>query len=205
MKTSVLSLHRVNNINRQIKLLKKETKEISHTQEQGTIIQLKSGNRIRVRDFHEFYIDDKPLIQFIGEAYWKKKLPGDNPFHYFFDTHVGCLGSFGKHWDDIFIQVLLKRNFKKKQIDFILEKSCLDDLHHPSMTNKEMKNQIIEDTRNEFLFYCCQDCGDAGCGGITFNIIKENHLITWSDDDKLKFTFDYYQYESAFKKHLHSK
>jgi hypothetical protein len=183
MESSTLSLAKINNIERQINLYNKEISEIIDEGSYGTLIKLNSGIEVRVRDFYEYYINGQSLTNIIGATYWQEN---PNGLTSFFNSHVGCLGSFGEFWDGIYINILLKKNLTDYQIKELFKRF-------------NTEQEIIE---QNFLFYCCQDCGDPVCGGITFDIFKEENTISWSDNKKLAFNFDITEYELVFKKIL---
>ena len=186
MKNAKLSLKKVNNVDRQFALQRENiTKVIEDQVMSASYFQYITGNRSGyLRDFFEFYVDDQPLISIISQHYWSCEAGTDSDF---FNTHVGCLGSFGSFWDEIHIQILLQQAFTTKQSQKLLE-VC--------------KQQTIEQIRNDFLFYCCQDCGDIECGGITFNIERKGSKIIWTDQENITIQFDASEYKQALQKYL---
>jgi|GEM_PF-5931169 len=201
MITSKLSLKRINNIERQIKLYENNISEIIDEQNSVKLLNFKSNSgSTRIRDFYEFYINDKSLLNIISENYWTKSANENSEF---FNTNIGCLGGFGYFWDDINICILRKKEFTKHQENelFRMFKSNYKTSKF-SFSNQKTKDQIVTDVRNNFLFYCCQDCGDSGCGGISLDIKIINNYIIWTDNEKIEITFDLIEYTEVLKKYL---
>ncbi len=184
MKTSKLSLKKVQNINRQIKLYGNDIAEIVDRDDEAKIIKLKSTTVFYiVRDFYEFYIDNQSLMNLISKTYWNVEVNEDGEI---FNSLVGCIGSFGSLWDGISIKILTQKPFDKNQRNDLFD-MFKQNYNEPqnSINEKRIKEEIADEVVNDFLFYCCQGCGDSGCSGITFSIIKKENKIFWTDNEKI--------------------
>jgi hypothetical protein len=200
MKTSKLSLKFVNNIKRQIMQLEdKAIKIISH--ENSKHLKFTSGERsINFRNCYEFYIDDQPLINIISNCYWDHEANEESQF---FNSHIGCLGGFGFFWDQIYVSILTNKEFSQNQIEKLFElfKRNFKYSDDP-MSIQKVCDKIVSNIRDQFLMYCCQDCGDSGCGGLTLNIKREGNMIVWTDNEKIKIQFNKIEYEEVFQDFL---
>lgn len=151
------------------------------------------------RNFYEYLIDGKFLINKIGAHYWDKN---KNNFETFFDENISPLGAFDFHSDFLHINEMLLNTPTKEQI----EKAILQAF--PSVNDKR-KTFLIEysmdwlDIKNpsEVIFYVCSDCGDKeSCGGLSGSISKNDSYYYWDfGDDKLHFKFDKTQYENTLQ------
>ncbi|MEL7423968.1 MAG: hypothetical protein AAFN81_13290 [Bacteroidota bacterium] len=201
MHVSRLSLRRVNNIERQIALHRDEIVEVVKQDDGAAFLQFKTGERsAELRDFFEFYLDDQPLISIIGNFYWDGTTTIDSAF---FNSKVGCLGSFGRFWDEVYIKILLQQELTEKQCQSLLT------MFEPNFVNEQdalaeqgIRNLIIKNMIDDFLFYRCQACGDGACGGITLNIVRTADKITWTDNEKIKIHFDFNQYKEVLLRYL---
>ena len=57
----------------------------------------------------------------------------------------------------------------------------------------------------EIIIYCCAECGDYACGGITISLDKTNSSIIWTiseEDKKLQFEFDKFLYFDILQKRI---
>ncbi len=89
---------------------------------------------------------------------------------------------------------------ERKYIDFfinqkylkdILDLSDIDFIGSLGWSNIDNDKQIIQryllksncdiKQNNRFLLYICPECGDLGCGAVTFNIEKENDIFVWKN------------------------
>ena len=161
----------------------------------------KDGSRVTNRNFHEYYIDGKGLINHLGQAYWSNP----NPTR-FFDDFIGSIGSFGLFWDFITINEL--------QLNTLSEQEILDKLielnpsrrykNNATMINFAVEQLTLEQSdKTKALLYRCPHCGDEGCGGIEVEISKSELYYDWDfGDDKLKFRFEKSQYENYLNSFL---
>ena len=200
MRTSKLSLKMVNNIARQVKLSKHEIIEIID-KENSKCLVYKSGERSpNIRNFYEYYIDEQPLINIISKFYWTSEA---NENSLFFNTHIGCLGAFGLFWDQIYVSILTDKEFTQDQINKLLElfKSNYE-FSKKQLAKQSLSKQIINEVKDTFLMYCCQDCGDSGCGGTSLNIQKRKNKIIWTDNEKIEIHFNKIEYEKVLQDFL---
>ena len=173
--------------------------EVVNSDDGTTFLKFKTGGRSgRLRDFFEFYVDDKPLIHVISRCYWKIAADTNSEF---FNTQVGCLGAFGKFWDEISIRILLKEAFTEHQSQQLFE-LFKSNYQEESRSEQEIKNLIVEFNREDFLFYRCQDCRDSGCGGMALDIIRADDKIIWTDHKEITIYFDLSQYEKVLYDYL---
>lgn len=193
MKISRLSLKKVNNIERQIKLYKKDHQKIVHEENETKLMNDEYGfsSYTTLRDFYEFYVDGQSLINIISKNYWENEADEDCKL---FDTHVGCIGSFGAISDEIYCRALTQKKYTKEEKEILINK-------HGSNISKWFVDAIEED----FLFYWCQSCADSGCGGISMDIIRKDNIITWKDHEKITIHFDLTEYEKVLEDYLNSQ
>ena len=176
MNYSRLSLKKINNIERQIKLHQHKTVDKIDDGDISKYLIYKSGERSKkLRNFYEYYIDGQSLINIISKNYWNTEANENSEF---FNSHIGCLGGFGQFWDEISISILTKKEFTREQTKKLV------DLFAPNYksistdrSNQKQQNKIVNEVRDNFLMYCCQDCGDSNCGGLTLSIKKENNMF----------------------------
>jgi len=204
MITSKLSLKKVNNIARQIERRQNDIIDVIDNKDGSKFLKLKSNDgNCKIRDFYEFYINDQSLINIVSKNYWE--IDADENVG-FFNTHVGCLGSFGKFWDGINVSILTKKEFSKDQIESLEKMFCSDyRVSELSISDKSHKEQLVEDITNGFLLYCCQDCGDFDCGGITFEIKRVGDNMIWTDNSKIEIQFNFDEYKEVLENYLKGK
>ena len=204
MQISQLTLKKFNNIERQIQSHRSDILEAYEDESHMASIHLKSGRIIKARNFYEFYINDKPLINHIGEAYWNKD--STQASSDFFDSNVGTLGSFGDFWDDIYVSILLRKRFDKKQNKLLSKNETIKTiLDADSVSKSKIEDKIWNHLIEDFLFYRCQFCGDSQCGGIALKIVKKRDTMIWTDYDKLNFEFKFDAYEKTLNDYLKRK
>jgi len=195
---SKLSIKKVNNIKRQINLYNHKIVEILDAENSSKYLVYNSGEKsITLRDFYEYYIDGQPLINIISKYYWNIQASENSEF---FNSYVSCLGSFGLFWDEISVSILTKKEFNSTQIKTLvslLKSNYINSTGQVSIQN--LQGQIIKDVRDNFLMYCCQDCGDSDCGGITLNINKKNDTTIWTDNDNIEIHFNTVEYEQVLQ------
>ena len=198
MTYSNLSIRKVNNIERQIELYKHKTVEIIEAENAAKYLVFNSGERsLKLRDFYEYYIDDQPLINILSKYYWNIEANENSKF---FNTHVGCLGGFGLFWDEISISILTNKDFNSAQVRSlvnIFRSNLIDSANYTSI-----QSRVIKHVRENFLMYCCQDCGDSGCGGISLNIEKGNNTTIWTDNDKIEIHFNTTKYNQVLQQFI---
>lgn len=201
MQVSQLSLKKVNNIDRQISLHKDEINDVIKLDNTSVYLQFnKSKRSCNLRNFFEFHVNNKPLISIISSHYWESTTNVNSDF---FNSYVGCLGSFGKFWDEISIKILLKEAFTEEQCQRLFDMFKSNHVEKEiSKSEEEIKDIIVKTIVDDFLFYCCQDCGDSGCGGITLTINKTDDKVIWTDNKKILIHFDSSQYEEALCDYL---
>ena len=133
MNNSKLSLKKVSNIDRQIKLYEHKISDIVEEGHSAKHLIFKSKDRsISLRDFYEYYIDGRPLINIISKYYWNIEA---NEHSEFFNSKVGCLGSFGLFWDEIYISILTKKEFtsiQTKSLVNLLKPNYITSTEHVS-------------------------------------------------------------------------
>ncbi len=149
------------------------------------------------RQFIEFYINDKPLSELLNSFYkFKEKSILDNS--------VGVLGSFSNVALEIVkLNQLIGKEFTEADLKQVREsfpigldansiEHCLDGIR------EEIANP-------EILIYCCAECGDYLCGGVTVNVKIDDDYVTWiftNESQKLTFQFNKYSYYNTLKKHM---
>ncbi len=201
MKISKLSLRKINNIDRQIAFFKNKIVEIVDENNGAKSFKFKSGPHSgKIRDFYEFCINGQSLINIISKKYWANEATEDSGF---FNTHIGCLGPFGKFWDEVYVRILSQKELTKDQIQTLFDmfKSNYISSDNP-ISEHEIKEQILDYIVNNFLLYCCQDCGDSGSGGITLNIEKREDKIIWTDNEKITIQFDANEYVEVLESYI---
>ena len=143
--------------------------------------------------FLEFYINDEPLSKLLDKFYAKKGSILDN--------WIGVLGwSVNKKSDTVKVKRLLGKNISEKEIR---------EMYPAEWSNSEFRYYLEKEREElsdpEIIIYCCAECGDYECGGITVQINKTDDAFVWTirDEDKhLTFKFDKYQYFDLFDRYL---
>ena len=142
------------------------------------------------REFLEFFINDVPLTELLNEFYKQKGSVLDN--------WIGVLGwttnlpaeivklkqLLGKKVTDNEIKKLFPASWTDNEFEYYLEK-YRDELSNP-----------------EIIIYCCAECGDYDCGGITTSIHNTANSVIWTiaeNDKRLNFEFDKYFYFDALQ------
>jgi len=195
MKISTLELRFYDNIKRCLKYNDDTASyEWDDDNKYFNIIQ-KDGSRVTNRNFHEYYIDGKGLINHVGQAYWSNP----NPIRYF-DDFVGQIGSFSLFWDFMAINELQLNTLSEQEIvdKFIELNPSRRDKNNATMIKFALEQLTFEQSdKTKLLLYCCAHCGDEGCGGMDVEISKSELYYDWDfGDDKLKFRFERSQYEN---------
>jgi len=198
MKTSVLSLRKIHNVERQLSSHQDEMIEIIK-EDDFTSVKIEANTFMTFRNFYEYYIDDQALIKIIGDKYWNINVNPNLDNVGLFDTHVGILGSFGAFWDYINVmQLTLKSPTISEITDLIKKYSRKNSYLRKKINDKTFLESIIDDIKeNPVLMYSCQDCGDSGCGGIELSIHRTGEHIFWTDDEEIHIKFDFNQYKRA--------
>ena len=83
------------------------------------------------------------------------------------------------------------------------------EMYPAEWSDSEFENYLEKEREElsdpEIIIYCCAECGDYECGGITVQINKTNEAFVWTigdDDRQLTFKFNKYQYFDVFDKYL---
>lgn len=151
------------------------------------------------REFLEFFINDVPLTELLNKFYNQKGSILDN--------WVGVLGwTTNLQAEVVKLKQLLGKNISDKDIR---------QVYPAAWTDKEFENYLDryrEELSNpEILIYCCAECGDYYCGGISILIDKTDNSIIWTiteNEKRLSFEFDKYIYFETLQrrlKHLESR
>lgn len=143
--------------------------------------------------FLEFFINDQPLSKLLDKFYGKKGSILDN--------WIGILGWSATRMTDIVkVKRLLGKNISDKEIR---------EMYPAEWSDSEFENYLEKEREElsdpEIIIYCCAECGDYECGGITVQIDKTNEAFVWTigdDERQLIFKFDKYQYFDVFDKYL---
>jgi len=187
-RTNTLKLKFYNNIER----LKRT--QIKHEEQKRNTNKYAQG-----KNFMEFYIDGKSLINEVGKAFWNK-----NNSESYFDEHIGYLGSFDNETDLIFISLMLNFDSKKRTREFIKCNSSFDiseeKFEHIFEEIKEIEDRIT-------LLYGCP-CGDVYCGGIGTEIRKDEKYYYWvfgENDNVLSYKFNANEYQNEMTNYLKMK
>ena len=159
----------------------------------GNTSLTKSGSVKKDREFLEFYINDIPLSELLNSFYNHKKSILDN--------WVGVLGwTTNLPAEIIKIKQLLGKNISDNEIRQVFSASWSDTEfeYYLDKYRDELANPKI-------IIYCCAECGDYDCGGISVSIDKTDNLVIWKiiENEKiLSFQFDKYQYFDILNKRL---
>jgi hypothetical protein len=143
------------------------------------------------KEFTEFFINDKPLSKLLDNFYNTKTSILDN--------WTGVLGTNQKK-DVVKIKQLLNKEVTDKDIRQIYPASWSDDEFKWYL--EKYREELVNP---EILIYCCSECGDTDCGGITIKIKRTNSSVIWTikDDKKeLNFEFDKYSYFDVLNNYL---
>jgi hypothetical protein len=143
--------------------------------------------------FLEFFINDQPLSKLLDKFYGKKGSILDN--------WIGILGWSATRMTDIVkVKRLLGKNISDKEIR---------EMYPAEWSDSEFENYLEKEREElsdpEIIIYCCAECGDYECGGITVQIDKTDEAVVWTigdDERQLIFKFDKYQYFDVFDKYL---
>ena len=176
-------------------------KNISSLKRLSKVDNLPEGNRSLIkscsvksdREFFEFYINDRPLTELLNSFYNEKGT--------ILDKWVGVLGSTTKLPAEIIkIKQLLGKNISDKEIRNVFPASWTDTEFEYYL------NKYREELSNpEIIIYCCAECGDYDCGGISVSIYKTDISVVWKifENEKiLSFEFEKYQYFETLNKRL---
>jgi hypothetical protein len=145
------------------------------------------------RSFSEFHINDVPLSEMLDKLYGSKTSILNN--------WIGVLGSsINPNWEKVKIKQLLGKKVSDKEIR---------EMYSPEMTDNEFQ-YYLEKAREELtspnvIIYCCAECGDPDCGGITATIDKTDDAVIWTLTEKkatMKFHFNKYKYFALLNNRL---
>lgn len=143
------------------------------------------------KEFIEFFINDKPLSELLDNFYNMKTSILDN--------WTGVLGTNQKK-DVVKIKQLLNKEVTDKDIRQIYPASWSDDEFKWYL--EKYREELVNP---EILIYCCSECGDTDCGGISVKIQRKISSVIWiiQDDKKeLYFEFDKYSYFDELSNYL---
>jgi hypothetical protein len=145
------------------------------------------------RDFLEFFINDVPLTELLNEFYKQKGSVLDN--------WIGVLGWTANFPAEIIkLKQLLGKNVTDHDIRKVYPASWTDNdfEYYLEKYRDELSNP-------EIIIYCCAECGDYDCGGITVSIQKTDNSVVWTiveNDKTLNFEFDKYLYFDTFQNRI---
>jgi hypothetical protein len=133
-------------------------------------------NRIKKTKIYEFYVDDKPLSEIIGEFYSEKESILENWTNVFSDSN-------NRNWD-----LIVKKQFLLEQIS----DSEIQNVFPKTLPKNEIEKGInrIREYLNDgnLIIYGCKECGDFECGGYHAKITKnsENYIWTFENEETHK-------------------
>jgi len=166
----------------------------------GTNKQIKNTDIcFQERNFMEYYIDGKSLINEIGMKFWNRQ-NSEN----FFDSKNSFLGSFDEDTDIIFISLMLKLESKESIRKFI---NCYISSEMSEERFRLIFKEIKEEEDKITLLYGCT-CGDIYCGGIGAEIKKDENYYYWffgEDKNTLSYKFDINEYENELTDFMKDK
>jgi len=151
------------------------------------------------KNFMEFYVDGKSLINEIGKVFWNK-----NNSESFFDQHIGFLGSFDEETDLKFISLMLNFDSKKTTRKFIKDYSSFEISEEKF---EHLFKEIKEENKKITLLYGCP-CGDIYCGGIGVEIKNDKKYHYWifgENENSLVYKFDSIEYQNEMIDYLEWK
>lgn len=143
-------------------------------------LTLKKYHRRGNEDFIEFFINDVPLSKLLDQFYGQEKSILEN--------WTGVLGSFRNP------------NAEKIKIKQLLGKEVTDKDIYYDKTREELADPKI-------IIYCCGECGDYDCGGITIVIDRNETSVCWTIVDErgnLSFEFNKHAYFAVFDHYARS-
>lgn len=189
---SIKTYHRQGSVaDKEINSVKRITKSVKLPKGNTTITN--EGAIKTDSDFMEFFINDVPLTEILNKFYNQKGSVLDN--------WIGVLGSSTNLPAEIIkIKQLLKKNVSDQEIRKVFPSSWTDNKfeYYLEKYRDELSNP-------EIIIYCCAECGDYGCGGITASINKTANSVTWTiteNDKTLNFEFDKYLYFDTLQKRI---
>lgn len=151
------------------------------------------------RNFMEYYIDGKSLINEIGIKFWNKQNSES-----FFDSKNSFLGSFDEDTDIIFLSLMLKLE-SKEHIRKFINGCSLTEISEERLTI--LFKEIQKEEEQLTLLYGCP-CGDTYCGGIGAEIKREEPYYYWifgEHNNTLSYKFDAAEYEQELTGFLKTK
>jgi hypothetical protein len=143
--------------------------------------------------FLEFFVNDESLSELLDRLYFEKESVLVN--------WIGVLGWMKNTPAEIVkLKQLMGMNISDKEIRRIFP---------DNWTDKEFEN-YLQQYRDELanphvIIYCCAQCGDYDCGGITVLLKEDEQTIRWKmgeDGDGLEFTFAKHLYLEVLGKRL---
>jgi hypothetical protein len=171
--------HRADHSNNAHASVKRMTKAVTST----------DNSDIFNRVFLEFFVNDKPLSMLLDGFYNQKGSILDNS--------VGVIGwTINLPAEVIKCKQLLGKSITEEEIR---------QASGSSFTKHDLDDYREELSNPEVLIYCCAECGDYKCGGVTVSILHFDDAVTWkisNGDKSLKFQFAKSSYYDLFKKRI---
>ena len=143
--------------------------------------------------FLEFFINEKPLSEIL-DLQWRLN---DS----ILDSWTGVLGfSRAEYSKLIKLKQLLRQEITADYLRSVLSSHLSDDEieYYIDKYNDELADPQI-------IIYCCAQCGDYDCGGVTVNVDILENAVRWSigeENKLLAFEFDKYEYYTCLKRQL---
>jgi hypothetical protein len=145
------------------------------------------------REFLEFFINDVPLTELLNKFYNQKGSVLDN--------WIGVLGwTTNSQAEIIKLKQLLGKNINDNDIRKVFPASWTDNEFESNL--EKYRDEL---SNPEIIIYCCAECGDYDCGGITVSINKTDSSVIWTiaeKDKTLSFEFDKYLYFDTLQKRI---
>ncbi|MDJ1496056.1 hypothetical protein QNI19_24180 [Cytophagaceae bacterium DM2B3-1] len=146
------------------------------------------------REYYEFVINDKPLVNYFAEVYasWKDYEPTLD------ESLIGVFNTI--HLKEG--QRLQVKAFLREEITQTEYCNYLPHLSDWSLT--DIQQSLNEDFNGEeVMLYCCP-CGDRDCPGIAVKVTIEDDYFIWSFDEEnlLQFRFHEQEYRKVFRSYL---
>ncbi|MDJ1470860.1 hypothetical protein [Xanthocytophaga flava] len=146
------------------------------------------------REYFEFVINDKSLLDYFSDVYknWKEAGPTLD------ESLIGVFNTIHSRKG----QQLQVKAFLREEVTLIEYCSYLPHLSYWSQSD------IMESLKDDFnseevMLYCCP-CGDRDCPGIAVKVTIEDDYFIWSFDEEnlLQFRFHEQEYRKVFRCYL---
>lgn len=190
MKINQLTLRFYDNISHYLQHHKVKVIEGEIGKSHRVLVERQDGSQTHICNFYEYYVDDKPLIQWISGHFWNGRA------FLFFDDYYGRL-RFDRLLQQFDIRCFLLDYFSTIELQKLLQH------YDPNQEKKWLEKSLLieqESEQEEYtMFYTCE-CGDRDCGGIGGFISKDENYFYWEfedDQQPLRFTFAKSQYKEA--------